>query len=141
MRIAVTIIAGGFALVVAVQTRTEHAGTAGWLIALLCIIGAAVAYRRPGFAVAVFGVAALTSFGFESDRHDDVYELWGVASLIVAAMGSIGWREQRRLFRRQLVHRRIDEELVPFDAVPPSRNGEAHLQPPREPVRSPAPRR
>ena len=140
MRIAVTIIAGGFALVIAIQTRTEHAGAAGLLIALLCLLGAALAYRRPALAVAAFGLAAVTSFGFDSARRGDVYELWGVVALVVAAMGSIGWKEQRRVFRRQLVHRRIDEELVPFDARLPLHNGEAHVQPPREPVRSPAPR-
>jgi hypothetical protein len=134
MRIAVTIIAAGFALIVAVQTRTEHAGAAGWLIALLCLVGAVLAYRRPGLAVAVFGVTSVTSFGFDSARQGDVYEVWGVFALMVAAMGSIGWREQRRLIRRQLVHRLIDEELVPFDALPPSRNGEAHVRPPFEPA-------
>jgi hypothetical protein len=137
MRIAVTIIAGGFALVVAAQTWTEHTGAAGWLIALPCLVGAALAYRRPGLAVAAFGLAAVTSFAFRSDRHGDLYALWGVVALLVAALTSVGWREQRRIVRRQLVHRRIDEELVPVDAHPPSHNGDARAQVPTGSARGP----
>jgi hypothetical protein len=121
MRIAVTIIAGGFALVVAVQTRTEHAGAAGWSIALLCLAGAVLAYRRPGLAVAAFGLVAVASFGFGAGRTGAVYDQWGIVALIVCGLGSIGWREQQRLVRRQLVHRLIDEELVPMDAAHPRR--------------------
>lgn len=117
----------------------EQTGAAGWAIALLCLLGALLAHRRPGIAVAVFAMAALTSLAFESADQAGVFELWAIGHLILASLSSLGWMEQRRLLRRQLVHCRIDEELVPFDGTPPAPNGETHALPTLEPARRSTP--
>ena len=133
MRVAVTIVAGGLALVIALQLSTARFGgfldgerlrTAGgiaWLIALLYLLGAAFAYGVPGFAVVTFVLVGMISLGMASDGRDSTFGVWGAVALCLAAMSAVGWREKRRLVRRQLVHRIIDEELVPIDSVDPPR--------------------
>jgi hypothetical protein len=121
MRIAVTIIAGGLALVMAVQSWTESmpvAGDAGWLIALLYLLGAGFAYNMPALAATTFGSAGMTSLGIAANTGVDVFRFWGAVALVLATLSLIGWREKRRAFRRQVVHRAIDEALVPIDAAP-----------------------
>ncbi|HEY7034616.1 MAG TPA: hypothetical protein VH482_24980 [Thermomicrobiales bacterium] len=140
MRIAVTIAAGSFALAISVQTWTGHAGALGWLIAFLYLMGALVTYRRPGWTVAALGLAAVASLGYVVGHRGEVDTLWGIAASIICAMSAIAWREQQRTVRRQLVHRLIDEELVPFDVLPPSRSGNAHLQEPTGSARGTTPR-
>jgi hypothetical protein len=120
MRIAVTIIAGGLALVIAVQSWTESipaAGEAGWLIALLYLFGAGFACRMPALAATTFGATWITSLGIAANTGSDAFRFWGAVALVLATLSLIGWREKRRTFRRQVVHRAIDEALVPVDAA------------------------
>src|SRR5262245_14914008 len=121
MRIAVTIATWSFALAISVQTWTGHAGALGWPVALLYLIGAALTYRRPGLAVGAFGLAAAASLGYGVGHRGELDTLWGIAASIICAMSAIAWKGQQRTVRRRLVHRLIDEELVPFDALLPSR--------------------
>lgn len=135
MRIAVTIVAGGLSLVIAIQSSTaqvgddlldgdrlQAAGAAAWFIALLYLLGAGFAYGVPALAGTMFGLAGVISLTIASDSGADVFGFWGAAALVLAAMCAIGWREKRRIFRRRLVHRVIDEQLVPIDSVRPPRS-------------------
>jgi zinc-ribbon domain len=134
MRIAVTIIAGGLTLVIALQPCTDRirgglagnerlhaAGDAGWLIVLLYLIGAGFSYGAPALAVAVFGTAGLISLGIASASGAGAFGFWGVVAWVLAALSLAGWLEQRRVRRRRLIHRVIDEEFVPMARAEPLR--------------------
>jgi hypothetical protein len=135
MRIAVTIIAGGLTLVIALQSWTDRvgdglstnerlqgAGDAGWFVAFLYLLGSGFAYGVPALSVVMFGLAGVVSLGVAANRDAAVFGVWGVVALVLAGTSAFCWREKRRIWRRELVHRVIDEELVPMDAGRPSRN-------------------
>jgi hypothetical protein len=137
MRIAVTIIAGCLGLIIAFQAWTDQgdgglsssarlraAGDAGWIVAVLYLLGAGFVYAVPGLAVVLFGLAGVTALGIAANGNGEVAGVWGIVAFGLAAMSAVGWREQRRVVRRQIVHRVIDEELVPVDAGRPTRGAD-----------------
>jgi uncharacterized membrane protein YccC len=124
MRIAVTIVAGALTLVIAYQSGTTEIGEVAWFIALLYLLGAGCAYGMPALAVVVFGLAGVVSIGIATNGNRDLFGLWGVVACALAGLSAAGWREKRRIVRRRIVHRVIDEELVPMDAVRPSRGAD-----------------
>jgi hypothetical protein len=124
MRIAVTIVAGALTLVIAYQSGMTKLGDAAWFLALLFLLGAVCAYGLPALAVMMFGLAGVVSIGIATGGDGDVIGFWGVVALALAAVSAVGWREKRRIVRRRIVHRVIDEELVPMDAAQPSRGAD-----------------
>jgi hypothetical protein len=116
MRIAVSIIAGGLTLVIALQSCTAQvgggvsrnaplraAGDAGWLIALLYLLGAGFAYGVPALAAIVFGLTGVISLGIGANTGVGAFGFWGLLALTLATMSLAGWREKRRAFRRPLL--------------------------------------
>ncbi len=136
MRIAVTIIAGVVSLVIALQSSSaqvggwlsrddgRYAGDGDWFVAVLYLLGAGFAYRVPALAVVMFVLAGVISFGIAANGDGSVFGLWGLIAFGLAATSAIGWQERRRVVRRELVHRLIDEELVPMDSSRSSRGAD-----------------
>jgi len=121
MRIAVTIVAGALTLAIVFQSGTTEIGDAAWFIVLLYLLGAGCAYGLPALAVMMFGLAGVVSIGIATGGDRDLFGLWGIVAFALAGMSAAGWCQKRRIVRERIVHRVIDEELVPMDAARPSR--------------------
>jgi hypothetical protein len=136
MRIAVTIIAGVLSLVIALQSSSaqiggwlstnerRHAGDGDWFVVSLYLLGAGFAYRVPALAVVMFGLAGVISVGLAANGDGNVFGLWGLVALVLAAMSAFAWREKRRILRRQILHSLIDRELVPMEPGHPTRGAD-----------------
>lgn len=125
MRIAVLIIGIVLSVVMAVQTFLVYAlgnvgndadasggGAVGLLVAFLMLVAAAFAMGVPLVSVILFllgGVLALL-IGASSGFPD--LSIWGVVSLILAAMAFVGWRGKRRADLRARLERDEHRELL-----------------------------
>ena len=136
MRIAVTIIAGVLSVVMALQSGSARVGgwlsrreqpstgEADWFVALLFLLGAGIAYRVPALAAMMFGLAVAVSLGIAASGEGTLFGLWTLVALILCVLSAVAWRRERRMFRRDLVHRLIDQELVPMESVRSSRGAD-----------------
>jgi hypothetical protein len=124
MRIGITIVAGAMGLAIALHAGTAETSDAAWSIALLCLVGLVSIFGMPGLAVTAFGLAGAVSLGIAANGDGAVFALWCLVASVLAALSAVEWRDKHRTRRREIVHRVIDEELVPMDAGHPSRGAD-----------------
>jgi hypothetical protein len=111
MRIAIAIIGIMLGLVVLLQSCTISAGSSllgdqamgnaggiGMIAGFLLFVGGAFSFGLPLVGTIVFAVAAVLAL-MGTERFPDL-QVWAVASAILAGMGLIGWRTDRKKKQR-----------------------------------------
>jgi hypothetical protein len=73
-----------------------EASAVGVFMALLWLVACALVVPIPLVSTIVFVVAGLLGFAAAASSKFGDLQLWGVASLILAALSFIGWRSKRK---------------------------------------------
>ena len=78
------------------SNRMEQGGALGILVALLFLVGAAFALAFPIVSLASFTLAGLLGLAGGSTTPFEDLTFWGMASLGLAVLSFLGWREKRK---------------------------------------------
>lgn len=78
------------------QKETTEAGAVGLFMALLWLLACALVIPIPLVSTVVFVIAGLLGFAAASSSDFSDLSIWGVASLILAALSFVGWIGKRR---------------------------------------------
>jgi hypothetical protein len=119
MRVATGIIAIVLSLVVGAQAllvtglsnmandeQSAGEGGVGVFVAILLFLGGAFAFGLPQVSIVLLLIAGVLGLAVSANYGD--LAVWGVASLILAAMAFFGWRGKRRADRRAAIERQAD---------------------------------
>jgi len=140
-------IAGSAGVALALLTVSGQVGLSAWPVVMLLIVGAVGHVTQPQLAMLLYAIAGTVSLGAIARDNLAIGLASALIALVLVASTGIAWRRQWRQMRRDIVHRAIDEQLVPFDLscpldVPRPRKlrlNSARPLPPNQPTDAPEP--